>query len=149
MVGERRKKGEGLDSCRSGTISSLFDVPRCGIKKTVRPCSTGRGRPSRMRRMTAATILCFGDSNTWGFIPGSDCERYAPNVRWPGVMAADFGPGYRVVEEAQNGHSNHLGRPCGTLCQQMRPYFSSRGLGIQKPIDLVIIMLGTNNLKLT
>ena len=56
-----------------------------------------------MRRMTATTILCFGDSNTWGFIPGSDCERYAPDVRWPGVMAADLGPGYRVVEEAQNG----------------------------------------------
>ena len=49
--------------------------------------------------MTATTILCFGDSNTWGFIPGSDCERYAPDVRWPGVMAADLGPGYRVVGE--------------------------------------------------
>lgn len=31
-------------------------------------------------------ILCYGDSNTWGFIPASNEERYPVNVRWPGVL---------------------------------------------------------------
>ena len=49
------------------------------------------------------SIVCFGDSNTWGFSPGSDCERFDWKDRWPGVMADRLGDGYRVIEEAQNG----------------------------------------------
>ena len=98
--------------------------------------------------MTATTILCFGDSNTWGFIPGSDCERYAPDVRWPGVMAADLGPGYRVVEEAQNGRMTAWEDPAEPFVSKCGLTFLPVVLESQKPIDLVIIMLGTNDLKL-
>lgn len=101
-----------------------------------------------MRRMTATTILCFGDSNTWGFIPGSDCERYDPDVRWPGVMAADLGPGYRVVEEAQNGRMTAWEDPAEPFVSKCGLTFLPVVLESQKPIDLVIIMLGTNDLKL-
>ena len=37
------------------------------------------------------TILCFGDSNTWGYIPGSDMGRYTWVQRWPGILQAQLG----------------------------------------------------------
>lgn len=43
------------------------------------------------------TILCFGDFNTWGFIPGSEGERYAPDVRWPGILKASLGEGFIIM----------------------------------------------------
>lgn len=93
------------------------------------------------------TIVCFGDSNTWGFVPGSDCERFPWEDRWPGVMAAKLGTGYRVIEEAQNGRMTVWDDP-------FEPGVSKCGLDhlpvvleTHQPIDLVIIMLGTNDLK--
>lgn len=97
--------------------------------------------------MSKPTILCFGDSNTWGFIPGSDCERYAPDIRWPGVLQAGLGDDYGIIEAAQNGRMTVWDDP-------MEPALSKNGLEqlpvileSQKPIDLVIVMLGTNDLK--
>ena len=43
-------------------------------------------------------ILCIGDSNTWGYIPGSG-ERYEKNVRWTGKLAQMLGENYEVIEE--------------------------------------------------
>ena len=43
-------------------------------------------------------ILCIGDSNTWGYIPGSG-ERYEKNVRWTGKLAQTLGENYEVIEE--------------------------------------------------
>ena len=43
-------------------------------------------------------ILCIGDSNTWGYIPGSG-ERYEKNVRWAGKLAQILGENYEVIEE--------------------------------------------------
>ena len=47
-------------------------------------------------------ILCIGDSNTWGYIPGSG-ERYEKNVRWTGKLAQTLGENYEVIEEGMNG----------------------------------------------
>ena len=41
-------------------------------------------------------ILCYGDSNTWGFTPGSG-KRYPSDVRWTGVMAKELGKDYEVI----------------------------------------------------
>jgi hypothetical protein len=93
------------------------------------------------------TIVCFGDSNTWGFIPGSDCERFPYEKRWPGVMASRLGSDFRVIEEGQNGRMTVWDDP-------FEPGISKCGLGhlpvvleTHQPIDLVILMLGTNDLK--
>ncbi|MCB1079511.1 MAG: SGNH/GDSL hydrolase family protein [Verrucomicrobiae bacterium] len=96
---------------------------------------------------TSKTILCFGDSNTWGFIPGSDGERYAPEVRWPGVMGSALGNGFRVVEEAQNGRMTAWDDPGEPLINKCGATHLPVVLESQKPIDLVILMLGTNDLK--
>jgi len=93
------------------------------------------------------TIVCFGDSNTWGYIPGSEGERYAPDVRWPGVMAAALGGGYRIVEEAQNGRMTAWDDPCEPFINKCGATHLPVVLESHKPIDLVILMLGTNDLK--
>ena len=89
-------------------------------------------------------ILCFGDSNTWGAIPGED-GRYADDVRWTGVLQNALGDGYKVIEEGYNGrttvHDDPIeGRLSGVT--YFKPCMES-----QLPLDLIIIMLGTNDLK--
>ena len=48
--------------------------------------------------MNERVLVCFGDSNTHGSPPwtGAPAPRYAPDVRWPGVLAAALGPSWRV-----------------------------------------------------
>ncbi len=91
------------------------------------------------------TILCFGDSNTWGYVPGSDALRYPPNVRWPGVMKNELGGNYTIIEEALNGRTTVWDDPlkpnrCG------KDHLPT-ALESHAPIDLVIIALGVNDLK--
>jgi lysophospholipase L1-like esterase len=90
------------------------------------------------------TVLCYGDSNTWGYI-GGEAERFAPDVRWTGVMQSALGSAYRVIEEGLNGRTTvwddpiEGGRNGETY---LRPCLNTHA-----PIDLVILMLGTNDLK--
>jgi lysophospholipase L1-like esterase len=90
------------------------------------------------------TVLCFGDSNTWGFVPGGGGERFPRSVRWPGVLEATLGRGYRVIEEGLNGRTTVLENP-------LTPYRNGREylipcLDSHKPLDLAVIFLGTNDL---
>ena len=55
-------------------------------------------------------ILCFGDSNTWGYVPLSG-ERYSSDVRWTGVLQEELGQGYLVVEDGVNGRSTDVDDP--------------------------------------
>jgi lysophospholipase L1-like esterase len=90
------------------------------------------------------TILCYGDSNTWGYIPGSG-QRHAPDVRWPGVMHAQFGAGYRVLEEGLNARTTCMDdptRPGRNGLTYLKPCLDSHA-----PLDLVVLMLGTNDCK--
>ena len=50
------------------------------------------------------TILCYGDSNTWGYDPVTG-ERLGREERWPGVLARELGDGYAVIEEGLNGRT--------------------------------------------
>jgi len=90
------------------------------------------------------TVLCFGDSNTWGYIPGTG-QRYAPSARWPGVMQGQLGAGYRVIEEGLNARTTCLDdptRPGRNGLTYLRPCLDSHA-----PLDLVILMLGSNDCK--
>lgn len=95
------------------------------------------------------TILCFGDSNTWGAMPQpkrGDGGRYAPDVRWTGIMRAALGAGYTVIEEGLNGRTTCIDDPVeGT--RKNGATFLPVALESHYPLDLVIIMLGTNDLK--
>ncbi len=91
------------------------------------------------------TVLCYGDSNTWGFDPGTG-ERFAPDVRWPGVLARGLGDGFRVVEEGLSGRTTVRDDPIEGAHKNGRTYLRAC-LESHKPIDLVALMLGTNDLK--
>lgn len=90
-------------------------------------------------------ILCYGDSNTWGNISGTP-DRFAADIRWTGVLQRELGDDYLVIEEGYNGRTSVMtdyveGRLSGL------DYFGPC-LDSQSPLDLVIIMIGTNDLKL-
>jgi len=96
----------------------------------------------------AKRILCYGDSNTRGYIPGSTrYDRYPANVRWTGVAQDLLGAGYEVIEEGLGARL--------TKHEDDRPGFVGKNgltyllpcLETHTPLDLVIIMLGTPDLK--
>jgi lysophospholipase L1-like esterase len=90
------------------------------------------------------TVVCYGDSNTHGFDPASG-ERFPPGVRWPGVMGAALGPGFLVIEEALGGRTTVWDSPLAPG-RNGRDYLLPC-LWSHAPVDLLIIMLGTNDLK--
>ena len=91
------------------------------------------------------TVLCYGDSNTWGYSP-IDGTRYARDVRWPGVLRNELGEGYLVIEEGLNGRTTVWDDPIEGY-KNGKEYLIPC-LETHKPIDLVVIMLGTNDLKM-
>lgn len=92
------------------------------------------------------TIVCYGDSNTYGFNPKNGL-RYPSNVRWTGRLAKLLGNAYTVVEEGCNGRTTIFDDPeegwKNGLCY-IKPCLNSH-----KPVDIVILMLGSNDLKQT
>ena len=95
--------------------------------------------------MSEKTILCYGDSNTWGWNPATEA-RYARHERWPGVFRQELGEGYLVIEEGLNGRTTVWDDPIEGY-KNGKEYLIPC-LETHKPIDLVIIMLGTNDLKM-
>lgn len=91
------------------------------------------------------TVLCYGDSNTWGSDPETG-ERLAHEVRWPGVLRWELGEGYWVVEEGLGGRTTVWDDPIEGAHKNGRSYLKAC-LESHKPIDLLTIMLGTNDLK--
>ncbi len=49
-------------------------------------------------------ILCFGDSNTWGYDPATE-DRFDDQTRWTGVLQAALGTDFTVIEEGLNGRT--------------------------------------------
>ena len=96
-------------------------------------------------------ILCFGDSNTWGYdtdtydVTLGTVKRMPFEMRWPGILQKSLGPKYRIIENALNGRT----------IMHDDPYFPHRNgrhsleetLDANSPLDLVIIQLGVNELK--
>ena len=92
-------------------------------------------------------VLCFGDSNTHGQIPGgSPLDRYARSERWPGVLAKELGDAWYVIEEGLSGRTTVHDDPIEGSMKNGRTYLRPCVLS-HAPLDLIIIMLGTNDLK--
>lgn len=94
-------------------------------------------------------ILCYGDSNTHGTCPlpapGVDL-RHPPGDRWPDVMAAALGPDHRVLDEGLPGRTTVHDDPVEGGMRNGATVLPAV-LHSHKPIDLMILMLGTNDLK--
>ena len=91
------------------------------------------------------TVLCYGDSNTWGSDPETG-ERFPEDVRWPGVLARELGEGYRVIEEGLPGRTTVRDDPIEGDYKNGKTYLKAC-LESHRPIDLITLMLGTNDLK--
>lgn len=95
------------------------------------------------------TVLCYGDSNTWGAEPQparGQGGRFGPGVRWPGVLRTRLGPGWHVVEEGLNGRTTCVDDPVEGA-RKNGATFLPVALESHHPLDLLIVMLGTNDLK--
>lgn len=89
-------------------------------------------------------ILCFGDSLTWGYDPVT-CERFDEETRWPCVLQSLLGDDFAVVEEGQNGRTIATDDPTKGFksgLDYVIPCIESH-----KPLEMMIIMLGTNDIK--
>jgi len=95
------------------------------------------------------TVLVFGDSNSWGWNPANDLvkpiERWSDDIRWPGVMQKELGGDFKVLIDGLNGRTTVWDDPieeyrCGK--NQIVPSMDAAA-----PIDLMIIFVGTNDLK--
>ncbi len=96
-------------------------------------------------------VLCFGDSNTYGFDIAtydsgtSTAKRMPFDIRWPGRIQLQLGQDYRIIEEGLNGRTIMVDDPF----MQNRKGIASFPviLDCQAPLDLVIIHIGVNELK--
>lgn len=89
-------------------------------------------------------ILCFGDSNTYGYIPTGG--RYDEETRWPMRLQALLGDGYTVVEEGFNGRTIVFDDPVEGGYKSGVTYLPPC-LMSHNPLDAVLVMLGTNDTK--
>jgi lysophospholipase L1-like esterase len=93
-------------------------------------------------------VLCYGDSNTWGAATVSrPDERYAPDERWPGVLRAELGAEWLVIEEGMNGRTTVSDDPVEYNPDRNGRTYLPACLYSHRPLDVVAIMLGTNDLK--
>lgn len=92
-------------------------------------------------------VLCFGDSLTWGYDPETS-QRFDCDTRWTGVLQKRLGSDYRVIEEGLNGRT--------TVYEDTFTPFLNYGVGYfalpmlldsHRPLDLVVLMLGTNDIQ--
>ena len=95
------------------------------------------------------TVMCFGDSNTHGTGPRAEGQarwRYGPDRRWPRLMAERLGPGWHVVEEGLPGRTTVHPDPIEGAYKSGIAVLPAL-LESHRPLDAVIVMLGTNDLK--
>ncbi len=90
-------------------------------------------------------ILCFGDSNTWGASPELG-RRFDRDLRWTGVLQRTLGSGFFVIEEGQCGRTTVWDDPVEGGNKNGLEYLAPC-LESHAPLDLVILMLGTNDAK--
>ena len=92
------------------------------------------------------TVLCYGDSNTFGYNPVNGL-RYPLDVLWTGRLGRMLVNDWQVIEEGCNGRTTIYDDPDDGWkngLDYLRPCLNSH-----KPIDVVILMLGSNDLKQT
>jgi lysophospholipase L1-like esterase len=89
-------------------------------------------------------ILAYGDSLTWGY--SADGSRHAYEDRWPSVLQAELGNAVHVIPEGLNGRTTAFDdRLAGADRNGARVLPTI--LTTHAPLDLVIIMLGANDMK--
>lgn len=89
-------------------------------------------------------ILCYGDSNTWGYRPGTG-NRYSHEERWTGILQRELGVLCQVLEEGLNGRTTLEPEPARDLKSGLDDV--PEVLARYTDINIAVVMLGTNDLK--
>lgn len=89
-------------------------------------------------------IVCFGDSNTHGY-KASDNGRYDESERWTCLLGQKLGEDYLVLEEGLSGRTTCFDDPIHEGLSGLDYIYPC--LMSHEPVDLLIIMLGTNDTK--
>jgi lysophospholipase L1-like esterase len=94
--------------------------------------------------LKAKRVLCYGDSNTWGQKPDKS-GRFAVGERWTSLLQSKLGDGFEVIEEGLSSRTVSTDddqRPGRNGLSYFLPCLLTH-----RPLDLIVIMLGTNDLK--
>lgn len=96
------------------------------------------------------SILCYGDSNTWGYVPSAEDhalppKRYARDERWPGLLQQLLGDEFYVIEEGLNSRTTNINHT--KLPDRNGKNYLPSCLYSHAPLDLVIFALGGNDAK--
>lgn len=94
--------------------------------------------------MKKKSILCYGDSNTFGYRP-TDSGRYPYGVRWTSLLAEGLGEEYQVIEAGLNSRTTVIDDDLEEDRNGLRTI--DVVLEMNWPLDLIILMLGTNDMK--
>lgn len=89
-------------------------------------------------------VLCFGDSNTWGY-NGENRKRFDDEERWTTRLQQKLGDEYIIIEEGLNGRTSVWYDPVEHVMSGLDYLWPC--MKSHNPIDLVIIMLGCNDCK--
>ena len=86
-------------------------------------------------------LLCFGDSNTYGYAPYDG--RYAAAIRWSGILAERLAPDWQLIEAGLNGRTIAAFDPLWPEKNgaEILPAYLRR----YAPLDLLLLMLGSND----
>lgn len=110
-------------------------------QRTLQP--TRRRNDLRMR-----SVLCYGDSNTYGQTSADrPADRFGPTERWPRLMSNHLGKQWLVIEEGLSGRTTVSDDPIEGAYRNGRTYLTPCLLS-HRPLDAIILMLGTNDLKI-
>lgn len=88
------------------------------------------------------SVLCYGDSNTYGYDPDTG-GRYPAEKRWTTILGEMLGSEYDVISEGLNGRTTAYDRPGAAWKNGASSFIAC--MGTHKPVDHLIIMLGTND----
>ena len=92
-------------------------------------------------------ILCYGDSNTWGYVPSGEGERYPRSICYPKVLASILGEEYEVIEEGLPGRTVIADNIKEFIGNRNGSTYFTQAVYSHLPLDYILIMLGTNDLK--
>src|SRR5262245_42246137 len=97
-----------------------------------------------------STVVCFGDSNTWGCPPfitvAEPPARFPRALRWPHVMGRILGGDVEIVEEGLSGRTTVFDDPIeGEHKNGLRTLPAV--VESHAPIDVLILMVGANDFK--
>ena len=89
-------------------------------------------------------IICYGDSNTFGYNP-KDASRYDENTRWTSILQKNLAPGYEVINEGMCDRTGFVYNPKGDLFSSTKYFFEL--MSKSGTIDVLILWIGTNDLQ--